>query len=98
MPEIRYLPDVATLTLDVGKCTGCTMCAIVCPHAVFAMENKRAVITDKDACMECGACAGNCPEGAITVQSGVGCAYAMIVGALRGTEPTCDGSDGTQCC
>jgi hypothetical protein len=40
--------------------------------------------------MECGACAMNCAPGAITVRAGVGCAAAVITGALRGTEPTCD--------
>ena len=33
--------------------------------------------------MECGACALNCPVQAIEVQSGVGCAWAMISAALR---------------
>lgn len=32
-----------------------------------------------------------------TVDSGVGCAVAMIVGALRGTEPTCECRGGTCC-
>jgi ferredoxin len=34
--------------------------------------------------MECGACQLNCPTGAIAVDSGVGCAAAMIASALRG--------------
>jgi len=37
--------------------------------------------------MECGACATNCPTEAITVQSGVGCAAALINTALDGTAP-----------
>ena len=94
-----YLTDVVSLELDVTKCNGCRMCMMVCPHAVFAMENKRAVIRNKDLCMECGACAKNCPESAITVNSGVGCAAGIINGLIRGTEPTCDCSnDGGNCC
>jgi ferredoxin len=93
-----YLPGVVTLELDAGKCNGCRMCMMVCPHAVFEMENKRAVIRRRDFCMECGACAKNCPEGAITVKSGVGCAAGIINGILRGTEPTCDCDTNGGCC
>lgn len=87
---LRYLKDVVTLRLDAGKCTGCRMCTAVCPHGVFVMKNGKAHVTDRDACMECGACKRNCAFEAIEVTAGVGCAYAVIQGALRGTEPTCD--------
>ena len=90
MNRLRYLPNVVTLELDESKCGGCGMCAIVCPHGVFAIQNKRARILDRDACMECGACAKNCPEAAISVEAGVGCVVAIIKGALSGTEPDCD--------
>jgi ferredoxin len=102
MFELRYIPDVVTLELDASKCTGCGMCVDVCPHAVLAIENGTAEIVDRDACMECGACEMNCPPGAISVRSGVGCAAAVITGAVRGTEPACDcgdgGDDGTSSC
>ena len=94
MPALKYLPNVSTLKLDAEKCNGCGMCVIVCPHAVFAIEERRAKIGDIDSCMECGACANNCPEEAIYVKSGVGCAYAVIVGTLRGTEPDCSCGEG----
>ena len=87
---MTYLKNVATLELDIETCVGCSLCVQVCPHAVFRVADGKAGIVDRDACMECGACALNCPVDAITVESGVGCALAMIVGALRGTEPTCD--------
>jgi hypothetical protein len=47
--------------------------------------------------MECGACARNCAAGALTVKAGVGCAAAVISGAIRGGEPTC-GCDSNSCC
>lgn len=93
-----YLTSVVTLELDPSKCNGCRMCMTVCPHAVFGFENKKAVILNKDFCMECGACALNCSVGAITVKSGVGCAAGVINGLIRGTEPTCDCESGGNCC
>jgi NAD-dependent dihydropyrimidine dehydrogenase PreA subunit len=87
--DMKYLKDVTTLKLDASRCTGCGMCLEVCPHAVFRMENRKSVITDGDRCMECGACSRNCPAAAISVRAGVGCAAAIIVGAIRGTEPSC---------
>lgn len=98
MPQLKYLPNVSTLQLDRGKCNGCGICLQVCPHAVFVFEAKRAAIADRDACMECGACAGNCPQGALSVRAGVGCAYAIILGRLRGTEPDCGCGDSQTCC
>jgi NAD-dependent dihydropyrimidine dehydrogenase PreA subunit len=87
---MKYLKNVATLELNVDACVGCSLCTKVCPHGVFTMADKKASIVDRDRCMECGACALNCPVDAIAVESGVGCAMAMIVGAFRGTEPTCE--------
>ncbi len=87
---MKYLRNVATLKLDTAKCVGCGMCALVCPHRLMKMEGGKAIISDKDLCMECGACALNCPTDAVTVDAGVGCASAIIVGALTGSEPTCD--------
>lgn len=87
--RLRYFKDVVTLQLDYEKCNGCRMCLNVCPHNVFAIQNKRAVIIDRDACMECGACSRNCPESAIKVQAGVGCAAAVISSRLKGTAPEC---------
>jgi NAD-dependent dihydropyrimidine dehydrogenase PreA subunit len=99
--SLRYIENVVTLKLDTEKCNGCRMCLNVCPHEVFAFQNKRAIIQDLNACMECGACAKNCPEGAITVQAGVGCAAAVITGKLKGTAPECGCSTATEkagCC
>ena len=87
--SLRYLDGVATLRLDVDKCTGCGTCLEVCPHAVLAKENGKVSIQDRNACMECGACTRNCPFGAITVQVGVGCATAVINAALGRTGSAC---------
>jgi NAD-dependent dihydropyrimidine dehydrogenase PreA subunit len=98
MAELRYLPDVVSLALDDERCTGCGMCLSVCPHAVFEIHNGHARICDRDACMECGACARNCSAEALSVESGVGCAVAVIVGTLRGSRADCDCSGDSACC
>ena len=87
---MQYLRNVVSLQLNTDLCTGCGLCVLVCPHAVFKIKNKKAQITDIDNCMECGACALNCQYDALKVKSGVGCATAVINGILRNTEPTCD--------
>lgn len=89
MSRFIYLKDVVTLALDEEKCIGCGMCSTVCPHQVFAPLNGRVKIQDRDACMECGACAMNCPVEAISVQSGVGCAAAVINAALGRKDGSC---------
>ena len=98
MAEFRYLSNVVTLVLDREKCTACGKCTEVCPHGVFVIKDRKAKIVDRDACMECGACEINCPAQALSVEAGVGCATAIIVGALRKTEPTCGCSDDSSCC
>jgi NAD-dependent dihydropyrimidine dehydrogenase PreA subunit len=89
MERLKYLKNVVTLELDAAKCAGCGICEMVCPHGVFKVVDGKAVITDRDLCMECGACARNCPAGAVEVKAGVGCAAALLMGALRHTEPIC---------
>jgi NAD-dependent dihydropyrimidine dehydrogenase PreA subunit len=82
---------VNTLVYDAELCNGCAKCVEVCPHAVFEMDGRKAVLARPSACMECGACQLNCITDAIAVESGVGCAAAMIRAALTGQkEATCD--------
>lgn len=83
-----YLKNVVTLQLDENKCTGCGMCLDVCPHGVFRINSKRVSIKNRDACMECGACSQNCPANAISVESGVGCA-AAVINSMLGKEGEC---------
>jgi NAD-dependent dihydropyrimidine dehydrogenase PreA subunit len=90
---LRFYPD---------RCINCRRCTQVCPHGVFTQGNDRAELARPASCMECGACALNCPVQAITVESGVGCAWAMIAAALRGKnmdsgECSCGGGEGSCC-
>lgn len=95
---MRYLEKAVTLQFDATRCNGCATCTQVCPHAVFVMEDKRAVLADRGACMECGACARNCEMGAITVRAGVGCAAGVIAGLISGGPPDCGCSTGPTAC
>jgi len=88
---------VNTLQYRPELCAGCEMCGIVCPHRVFAMNGRTAVLVRPVACMECGACQRNCPTGAITVRSGMGCAAAMIQAALSGSDTPRGGDGGSSC-
>ena len=89
MRRFEYLKNVVTLELSSCKCNNCGMCLKVCPHAVFAISDKKVYIANRDYCMECGACAKNCPQNAISVNAGVGCAAAIISGGLKNTVPSC---------
>lgn len=81
---------INTLQFNRDLCNNCKMCSTVCPHAVFTRNNGIVHLVHHERCMECGACQMNCPTGAVTVESGVGCAAAMIYAALTGRkEATC---------
>jgi Fe-S-cluster-containing hydrogenase component 2 len=56
---------------------------------VFQLQERRALIVDKDLCIECGGCANNCEFDAIDVRSGVGCAAAVMQSLVKGGEAEC---------
>jgi NAD-dependent dihydropyrimidine dehydrogenase PreA subunit len=85
-----------TLEYNEELCIGCGMCSTVCPHGVFATNEHVAVLARPNMCMECGACQLNCPTDTITVQSGVGCASAMMYAALTGRKDVSCGDEA--CC
>ena len=91
-----------TLRYDESRCSGCGMCSTVCPHGVFVQPGDMAELTRRERCMECGACSLNCPTGAIEVESGVGCASALMRASLlgRSDDEACCGpsDDGGGCC
>jgi len=94
-----------TLRFYPERCINCRRCTEVCPHGVFFEGESSAVLDSPERCMECGACARNCPPGAIEVQSGVGCAAALMRKALTGKgeetcgdESCCGGDESCECC
>lgn len=89
---MRYLLNGYTLALATERCNGCGRCEEVCPHEVFAVQDRKAVIVHRENCMECGACRMNCLMNAIEVSSGVGCAAALVSSMRRGdsANPSCE--------
>ena len=90
--------DLITYAISPEVCNGCGMCANVCPHGVFAVNARVVTVIRREACMECGACLLNCPVGAIKVDSGVGCAAAMMSAALKGRKTEDWGSNAECAC
>ena len=95
--DLRYLKDVVTLELDSDKCTGCSLCTHVCGHAVFVLNGGVVEISDRDGCMECGACAMNCPAEAVTVRPGVGCAWAIFTDWFKQKDGSDEGAIECDC-
>lgn len=92
-----YPENGKSLLVDEQKCSACEQCLNVCPHEVFVIKNKTAFVERRGSCMECGACARNCPMGAISVSRGVGCA-AAIINRYRGKKGECNCDTGANCC
>lgn len=51
----------AIAVVDAGNCTGCTICARICPTLAIRMERRLAVI-DGSSCAGCNVCEQRCPE------------------------------------
>lgn len=86
---MKYLQNVVTLEFFSEKCKNCGMCLLVCPQDVFKQGTEHVEIKDRDKCLECGACMKNCPYGAISVETGVGCAEAFINRFIPGKDSQC---------
>lgn len=51
--------------IDKDKCTGCGLCADICPIEAIKLEDEIAVVNDE--CIECGICVDTCPVEAISL-------------------------------
>ncbi len=60
--------ELTTFVVDADKCTGCTLCAKLCPVDAVSGERGKPHSIDTDACTRCGACFNGCPVDAIYVE------------------------------
>ena len=77
IPTLDDFTQVKTgeVVIDIEKCTGCGMCAQICPGDVLEMvgegKNKKASVRagGKPSCMACNCCQAACPADAIKAVS-----------------------------
>jgi heterodisulfide reductase subunit A len=54
--------------VDETLCTGCNVCAVVCPIGAIKKNEMGVAQVDEDLCKGCGTCSASCPERAITMR------------------------------
>src|SRR3989304_6418787 len=69
MAKGKITLEAITSQLLTEKCTGCQLCAKVCPYnAIAPIPEKRKVKLIEAACSGCGTCSAECPFNAITMR------------------------------
>jgi Pyruvate/2-oxoacid:ferredoxin oxidoreductase delta subunit len=79
------LCEVDKPVIDERLCTGCNICASICPFGAISKKGKGVAQVDQELCKGCGICAARCPEKAITLghstnEQIVDCALAGLGG------------------
>jgi len=57
-----------TYSIDPEACTGCHVCARICPTDAATGEKKAAHTIDQEKCIKCGACFESCKFDAVVVE------------------------------
>jgi len=63
--KITRSAQVILPLIDPARCTGCGLCAQLCPTNAVAVRANQATIIHPQACTYCDLCETYCPEGAI---------------------------------
>ncbi len=60
---------MAHISIDAAGCTGCGLCAGVCPFGIIKIEKGKAspLPAAKNRCLRCGHCAACCPNDCIRI-------------------------------
>ncbi len=66
----RKCKALIRFTVIPDKCTGCTLCAKVCPTKAARGERKKIHSIDQETCVRCGLCAEACRFSAIAIETG----------------------------
>lgn len=59
---------MAEIKIDFSKCTGCGVCASICPVGVYDIIDGKSSLVTPTECVVCRACENTCPEEAVTVE------------------------------
>ena len=63
-----HLCEIDKPLIDENLCTGCNICASICPFGAISKNEKGVAQVDEELCKGCGICAAHCPENAITME------------------------------
>jgi len=66
--ESEGLCETDKAVVDETLCTGCNLCAVVCPSGAMKKNEMGVAQVDEDMCKGCGTCSASCPERAITMR------------------------------
>ncbi|NWG10973.1 FAD-dependent oxidoreductase [Candidatus Bathyarchaeota archaeon] len=62
------LCDADKAIVDETLCTGCNVCAVVCPFGAIKKNERGVAQVDDLSCKGCGICSARCPEKAIIME------------------------------
>lgn len=70
--------------IDRNKCTGCGICADICPLDVFCHDENAEfpVVAHEEECWHCNSCVLDCPDGAVSLRIPLP-AMMLFVDAVR---------------